>query len=542
MAGRGMVAFAAVFAVAVALVAPASPAASAVPCPSGAVGLTFDDGPGIHTPAVLDALAVRGVVATFFPVGHRVDQRPDLLRRAAADGHVVANHTYGHEDLTRLSDAQIRATAVRTTQAIERASVRAAPLVRPPYGATNARVRTALLAGGYTQVTWTVDPQDWRGYAPDAIAAHVLTHLAPGAVVVLHDGSPRTPNTVAALPRIIDGARARGFCFGVLDDAGRVTLPGPPPPPPPRQVAAPQAVEVLSGADRYATGAAVSRATWPDRVHTVVLAEGDAWADAVSGSVLAATVGGPLLLTRQDRLDPSAAAELRRLAPEVAYLLGPLDTAVEEAVWAESVEVRRLRGPDRYATSEMIADKAVEYGADATTVAVATGRQFPDALAGTALAAGEGHPILLTRPSGDRDRLSRTLARLGTRRTWVLGGPNAVPEAAVAGLPAVERLAGRSRTGTAAAVADRAVTLGHGRQPVVVSGWRYPDGLTASALAARQRRPLLLTATSGLSPDVHAWLNRHGSTAVTVVGGPAAVGPGVLCQLRTGYDRADACR
>lgn len=518
----------------------AVPATAGEHCPSGPVALTFDDGPGVHTPAVLDTLAARHVVATFFPTGSLVDRSPHLVRRAAADGHVVANHTYGHEDLTRLSDSQIHSTVIRTTQAIQRAGVRPAPLVRPPYGATSARVHAALRAAGYVQAMWTIDPQDWRGHSADTIASTVLGRMTPGAVVVMHDGSSRTPNTIAALPRIIDEGRARGFCFGVLDDAGGVRTPAPPTPPP-RQVAPPQLVDVISGTDRYSTGVAVSRTTWAGHVPAVVIAEGDAWADAVSGSVLAATLGGPLLLTRGDRLDPAVADELRRLAPEVAYLLGPIQRAVEDAVWGQSIEVRRLQGPNRYATSELIAEAAVSAGADPSTLVVATGRNFPDALAGTALAAGERHPILLARPVGDGPRLAAVAARLGAQRTLVVGGPAAVPDAAVAGMPDRERIAGPSRVATAAAVAARAVQLGYARQPIVVSGWRYPDGLTGSGLAARHRRPILLAAPDALHPEVHAWLHQHGSSSVTVLGGPTAIGPGVLCQLRTGLDRPDAC-
>lgn len=525
---------------AVVLAAPAGgPAHAAQDCPSGPVALTFDDGPGVHTPKVLDALAHRDVPATFFAVGERVDQSPHIVQAIAARGHVVANHAYRHENLTHLSDAHIRATVSATTAAIQRAGVRAAPLVRPPYGATNARVRSALAHAGYAHVLWSIDPQDWRGHSAATIASHVLAHMTAGGVVVLHDGSPRAPNTVGALPRIIDEGRARGFCFGVLDDAGRVTvpIPPPPPPPPPQQVAPPQQVDVIAGRDRFATGAAVSRATWPRPVPAVVIVEGDAWPDAVSGSVLAATLGGPLLLTRRDRLDPAVAEELGRTLPEVAYVLGPIEAAVEDDLWSRGIEVRRLRGPDRYATSELVAEAAVAHGAETSTVVVATGRQFPDGLAGSALAAGQRYPILLTREGQDRPRLGDAIDRIGARRTWVLGGPGAVPGTAVAGLPGVERIAGATRTATAAAVADRAVSLGYDPRPLVASGWRHPDGLAGSGLAAARRRPVLLTATSRLSPDVHAWLERHGSAHATVLGGPAAVGPGALCQLRTGLDR-----
>jgi len=133
-------------------------------------------------------------------------------------------------------------------------------------------------------------------------------------------------------------------------------------------------------------------------------------------------------------------------------------------------------------------------------------------------------------------------ARLGARRTIVVGGRGVVPDAAVAGLPAVERLAGGERTATAAAVATRARELGLAGPPLLVSAERFPDGLAAGVLAgAVLRAPLLSTQRDELSPPVYPWLASYGTGALTVVGGPVAVSPRVRCQIVTGFQYSFLC-
>jgi|GEM_PF-2453351 len=236
--GRGRhsrwLALAAALAAGLALVAAApAPAAAASTCPSGHVALTFDDGPGPHTPAVLDVLERHDAAATFFVLGHRTRSAPGIVTRQAREGHVVANHSERHREFTRLSNAQIRESVRATDAAIRDAGVEPISAVRPPYGATNSRVRGVLRDAGYAHVLWSVDPQDWRGHASSTIVRHVTSRLAPGAVILLHDYGGHARNTIGALPRIIDTAHSRGYCFGVLDDRGRVVAPTPPEPPPP---------------------------------------------------------------------------------------------------------------------------------------------------------------------------------------------------------------------------------------------------------------------------------------------------------------------
>jgi len=197
-------------------VAPAQSRTSAGACPSGTVALTFDDGPATAvTGRLLDVLSSRGVPATFFVLGQRVAASPALVRRAHRLGFAVANHTYRHEMLTRLSDDGIRRTVRATTGSIRDAGARPAPLVRPPYGAVDNRVRAVLGSMGMTTVLWDIDPRDWESGTPEQIAERVLSHLRPHGrnIVLLHDGVARSGNTLRAVPLIVSRARDRGYCF-----------------------------------------------------------------------------------------------------------------------------------------------------------------------------------------------------------------------------------------------------------------------------------------------------------------------------------------
>lgn len=200
------------------------------PCSRGLVALTFDDGPSTTvTGRLLDVLARRKVPATFFVVGERVAAAPALARSAYRRGFVIANHSYGHEMLTGLSDDGIRATLRRTTRALRDAGVRPSGLMRPPYGAVDSRVRSVVAGMGLTPVLWDIDPRDWQSGTSATIASRVLGALRPGGsnIVLLHDGVQRSPTTLAAVPAIVRGARARGYCFAELGASGRPVPPVP---------------------------------------------------------------------------------------------------------------------------------------------------------------------------------------------------------------------------------------------------------------------------------------------------------------------------
>lgn len=304
----------------------------------------------------------------------------------------------------------------------------------------------------------------------------------------------------------------------------------------------PQAVHPVQGSNRFASSVAASQSGWPTGAPAAVLATGEHHADALAASTLAGTVGAPLLLTPTTRLEGAVAEELRRLAPETVYVIGMLDTAVERAVSELGLTVERVGEDDPVRTSFAIAQRAVELGADSSTVLVASGADYPDALSASALAAGRKLPILLVPREEGGEALRNRVTALGATRVWVVGGSAAIADHVVAGLPGLERLAGRERTMTAMAVADRARALGLTGAPIVASAEAFPDGLSGGVLAGLSRRgPVLLTYRAELSDAARRWIDANGAGRVDLMGGTAAVSSLARCQLTTGDTRALLC-
>ncbi|WP_131742694.1 polysaccharide deacetylase family protein [Actinomadura roseirufa] len=188
------------------------PAYPANPCRAGRVALTFDDGPDVYTPQILTVLRAYKARATFYMMGKKVAARPDLVRAVIADGHAVENHSWDHPHMADLEPAAIRRQLADTSAAIAAAGAPRPTLFRPPFGNTGPAVNAEARALGMRVVRWSVDTNDWRGRAPADITATVLGKAAPGAVVLMHDGVAASASTIRALPGIIDGLRARGFC------------------------------------------------------------------------------------------------------------------------------------------------------------------------------------------------------------------------------------------------------------------------------------------------------------------------------------------
>lgn len=175
------------------------------------VALTFDDGPGEDTGRLLDLLVDRQVPVTFFQVGRRVDLDPATARRAAMEGHLIANHTNTHPDLRTLTRAEQQAEINRMAAAAGRAGVAAPTTMRPPYGYLNSDTRKL----GLPLIKWNVNPKDWQGHSAVHIRDFVLTNAKPGAIVLQHDV---VGNTVDAMPGIIDGLLARGYHLVTTDE------------------------------------------------------------------------------------------------------------------------------------------------------------------------------------------------------------------------------------------------------------------------------------------------------------------------------------
>jgi peptidoglycan/xylan/chitin deacetylase (PgdA/CDA1 family) len=179
-------------------------------CSGGYVALTFDDGPTARTNDYLKALRDARVRATFFVTGQLAAADPDGTRRIAAAGHEIGNHSVTHRNLVEL-DAETAFAELRDTSRTVRAQTGHSPrFFRPPFGSTDARTRQDAARLGMTEVIWTADTVDWSGIPADAVAANALA-VQPGGIVLLHDG---LPNTLAAIPKIVDGLEDRDICAG----------------------------------------------------------------------------------------------------------------------------------------------------------------------------------------------------------------------------------------------------------------------------------------------------------------------------------------
>jgi peptidoglycan/xylan/chitin deacetylase (PgdA/CDA1 family) len=187
------------------------------------VALTFDDGPGPQTPAVLRFLARHDIHATFFELGIQAVQFPDLVRRTLAAGHVIGDHTYDHKPITSLSPDQQRSELERTRRAISNATGGYRPcLFRPPQGVIDAAAADRARRLGMLSILWSVDPRDWTTPGTDTIVERVLAGVRPGGIVLLHDaGGPRA-ETIAALPRIVAALRARHYTFVTVPELLRL--------------------------------------------------------------------------------------------------------------------------------------------------------------------------------------------------------------------------------------------------------------------------------------------------------------------------------
>jgi peptidoglycan-N-acetylglucosamine deacetylase len=188
--------------------APASAASK-----SKVVYITFDDGPSVYTPQVLNVLSQYGVHATFFEVGQMVAAHPSLTSQVYRRGNSVQNHTWSHPDLRKLTAAQFAYQVSATDRQILSHTGYRPCCLRPPYGAVNSTVRARAAGLGKKIALWTVDPRDWSRPGAAAIRSRVLSQVRPGSVVLLHDGGGDRSQTVAALGGILRTLKARGYTF-----------------------------------------------------------------------------------------------------------------------------------------------------------------------------------------------------------------------------------------------------------------------------------------------------------------------------------------
>lgn len=290
----------------------------------------------------------------------------------------------------------------------------------------------------------------------------------------------------------------------------------------------------LFGPDRFQTAVEVSSKSYPAGVARVYIANGLNFPDALSAAPAAAKFNSPLLLTAPTSLPAAVRNEIQRLRPGLIVIVGGTDN-VSSAVatqLAQIATVQRIAGVDRYATSRLIAANA--FGASgAATAYVATGTNFPDALAAAPAAAKANGPTILV--PGDLTTVNqetRTLIdQLNVSTIKVTGStPSVSPQivsalGTVPGVTSVQRLAGPDRYATAAAINKDA--FGAVPTTYLASGENFPDALVGSALAGWKDAPIYLSPNACLGTAASAGLDLHQSTNLTLFGSTATLSANV---------------
>lgn len=195
-----------------------------VPASKKRIALTFDDGPyPPYTEALLAVLQKQNVHATFFLVGENAAKHPALVTRLQAEGHEIALHAQKHQDLLKLSTAELTQNIEEGKHTLEGITGAKVSYMRPPHGFKDWAVVNAIHGAGLRIVNWNVIPRDWTNPGAKQIAKRVLESASDGAIVLLHDGdSPAgqasRAQTVAATELIIEELRKQGYTLVTVNE------------------------------------------------------------------------------------------------------------------------------------------------------------------------------------------------------------------------------------------------------------------------------------------------------------------------------------
>ncbi len=186
----------------------------------GKLYLTFDDGPNPSTtPGLLSLLEAEQVPATFFLIGQQIARHRELGKQIVSAGHTVGNHSYQHEFMPGMPLKRVMEEINQTNILLEEiADGNVRKLFRPPYGILDKRIADCVKEAGMSIVYWTLVPEDWQNVGADRIVERVTKKMAPGSVIVLHEGTSIAEQTLGATKQIITRAKARGFQFCPLPD------------------------------------------------------------------------------------------------------------------------------------------------------------------------------------------------------------------------------------------------------------------------------------------------------------------------------------
>ncbi len=405
------------------------------------------------------------------------------------------------------------------------------------------------LAEAWRSGAWAWTPNQRRVFANDLGVSYVLIAVTDNVNQSKGDRDPAQwmpPNTAYHCQYLIDWALVKyrysltvdtaelsTLTAGLSEACGStsVTLPtvivAESTPLPGGEISIDSGVSRLAGASRYDTAIQVSQ-KYPAGVPAAFVATGTNFPDALSGAAAAALIGGPLLLTTPQSLPSAVAAELRRLRPSVIFVLGgtgAVSSSVAAAL-AAIAPVQRFGGASRYETGLNVVNGLFT---SADHAVIATGRNFPDALAATGAAGKLGAPVILV--DGTRSSVPtaviNTLQRLGVTKIAIAGGTGVVSSAMQRQLVnlgySVARYGGANRYATTAAINDAFFPAGSTDTIFLATGENFPDALAGAALAGLISAPMYVTTANCVPAPIYDSRSRLGAPNTVVLGGASVV-------------------
>ncbi|MBY6037080.1 cell wall-binding repeat-containing protein [Fictibacillus nanhaiensis] len=286
----------------------------------------------------------------------------------------------------------------------------------------------------------------------------------------------------------------------------------------------------LDGANRFVVASKIAANSWGNGAETIILANYNAFADALSAAPLAYKYKGPILLTQKDFLTGEAKKDIQTIMPSQVIIVGGTGSVSDNVVKDikninSNISVRRIGGADRFEVSQKISS---ELGTPGTSI-VANGMNFPDALAIAPYASRKGYPILLTQPNKLPSKTAEALKANKTTKTIVVGGEASVGPTVYSKLPGADRIGGADRFEVAANILKELNMSSH--RAFVATGLTFADALTGSVYAAKQNAPLLLTMPNSVPSATKNIIDSKAISEFTVLGGSASVSDTVMTNL-----------
>lgn len=191
------------------------------------IALTFDDGPSpFWTPKILDELKKYNIKATFFMVGSHAEKYPEIVKRAADEGHEIGNHTYLHHVLIYYTNDELRLEIKHTEDIIYNITGKRTDLFRPPKGWLTKQEKKYIKSLGYKIILWTLNSKDWVTFFSNKYIIHnIIKNVQPGDIILFHDSGGTfslregdRSNTLRVISKLIKELQAKGYKFVPVSD------------------------------------------------------------------------------------------------------------------------------------------------------------------------------------------------------------------------------------------------------------------------------------------------------------------------------------